>query len=317
MRVYWQYRPNDTGKGWFTARLVNELEHMGVHVQYDSPTGCDVTVSYTYFRDPNCSLPKLLRVDGLHMVRDRIQKGRDTVLASAIREADGVVWQSMFCRRLIGSIVGVHENPARNFVIYNGSDMRTARAEVVDREEHRVLMAAKWFDAPDQPRKWKRLSSHLSIAHEYARQDPMALIWVAGVPRRDMPILPRVEYLGWLDNRSLMHYMDRAHVFVYAPWFDWCPNAAVEAMCARCHLICSPNGGQGEIADGYGTVVRGERDVEPEDLVRGVILEADIPAYVQAIRRYFDDQPEFLMNPAVDIGNVAREYRRALEAIAR
>jgi hypothetical protein len=80
MRVFWQYPYNATGKGKFTKRLVPELEKLGVKVEFKNYKKCDITISYTRFRMDSGKLPKVLRVDGLHMLRNKSWRGRDKLI---------------------------------------------------------------------------------------------------------------------------------------------------------------------------------------------------------------------------------------------
>jgi glycosyltransferase involved in cell wall biosynthesis len=313
MKVYWQYRPNDTGKGHFTEQLIPALEDQGVQVRLE-PEGCDATVSYTYFRDRGCKLPGLLRVDGLHMVKDRVQDGRTAVLAQAIKQAKGVVWQSDFSRHMLSPVTGVGR---KNFTIWNGdSPERFADVQpIISPWPRNILMAAKWHDGPDEPRLWKRLKDHDAIAHEYVHTDPQACVWILGDCGKDYPSSPQVRYVGWVDHQTLARYMKMADIFMYAAWLDWCPNVVVEAMAAGCYIICGPNGGHAEIAAGYGTVLRDNPPAMPQDIHKGHIPRCDTGMWADAIDEYYFRMPNAKVNPEIRIERVAEKYKAALEGI--
>jgi len=115
MRVFWQYDPNDTGKGKFTKRLLPELEKLGVKIKY-RPDHCDLTISYTRFRKESGNLPKVLRVDGVHMIRGKRWVARDDFIIKSINKADAVIWQSSFCKRIITEMYPAR--PKKDFIIF-------------------------------------------------------------------------------------------------------------------------------------------------------------------------------------------------------
>ena len=77
MKLFLQYKKNDTGKGKFTGRLVPELETLGGDVRYEG-AGCDITLSYTKFREKSGGMPRVLRVDGVHLLENKKTGGAIT-----------------------------------------------------------------------------------------------------------------------------------------------------------------------------------------------------------------------------------------------
>jgi glycosyltransferase involved in cell wall biosynthesis len=317
MRVFWQYRPNETGKGKFTSRLLPELEKLGVKAEFKNWKKCDLTISYTRFRMNSGKLPKVLRVDGLHMMRNQAWRGRDKLIGKDANKADAVIWQSEFCRRILCKILKIR--PKREAVIFNGDSPEYYNAVEPFKSpyERNVVMMAKWYNKRGDFRISKRTKEHCKIARDYTLMDDKCCFWIIGNNRHKFFKSDRIKYVGWKEGDELAVYLKMADIYLYVPWFDWCPNSAVEAMCAGCYLVCSNNGGHAEIADGYGRVVKTDSTIKPRIFVDEKPPRADRGAILNALKQYYKDRPKAEVNPKVRIEHVASEYKKIFEKVLK
>lgn len=317
MRVFWQYPYNQTGKGKFTKRLVPELEKLGVKVDFKNYKKCDLTISYTRFREESGKLPKVLRVDGLHMLRNKSWKGRDKLIGKDANRADGVIWQSEFCQKVLSKILKI--KPKREAVIFNGDDPAYYNdvAPFVSPYPRNVIMMAKWYNKRGQPRVQKRYKEHCKIARDYTAMDKDCCFWIVGNCEDKHYESDRVRYIGWKTKKELAAYLVMADVYLYIPWYDWCPNSAVEAMCAGNYLICSNNGGHAEMAEGYGSIVSTDEIINPKILIDVQPPKPNREAVLEGLKQYYDIRPQAVVNPNVKIGNVAIKYKKMFEKVLK
>ena len=314
MKVFLQYRPDETGKGKFTQRLIPELEKVGVKMS-TRPKGCDITLSYTIFREESGNLPKVLRIDGMRLIRDKYDGPRNKAMRRDIDAADAVIWQSKFYKTMIGGINGsVGRLP---YVIFNGADPRDYDdvAPVETPYRRNIIMSCKWDDQKNKPRRHKRFKESAKIARDYTAGDPDCCVWIIGNNDERPYENAQVRYVGWCDEEKLKHYLRMRCLYVYIPWFDWCPNAVVEAMASGCYVICSNNGGHAEMVQGYGRVVDIDRKIKPALITDLAVPEFSRDLVIAEIHHYFDDNPYHAMNPAVHIAETAKQYKQVFEDV--
>jgi hypothetical protein len=108
-----------------------------------------------------------------------------------------------------------------------------------------------------------------------------------------------------------------ADVYLYVPWYDWCPNSAVEAMCAGNYLVCSNNGGHTEMADGYGSIVATDEIIKPKILVDVQPPKPNRDWVMDALNIYFLSKPPIAVNPRVRIEHAASEYKKVFERVLK
>jgi len=317
MKVFWQYKPNKTGKGKFTARLLPVLEDLGVKAEFKNYKKCDLTISYTRYRMDSGKLPRVLRVDGLHMMRNKSWRGRDKFIGKDANEADAVIWQSEFCRRVLSGVLKI--KPKREAVIFNGDDPDYYKKIVplISPHERNIIMMAKWYNKRGQPRVQKRTKEHLKIARDYTAMDEKCCFWIVGNCKDRHYESDRVRYVGWKTKKELASYLKMADVYLYIPWYDWCPNSAVEAMCAGNYLICSNNGGHAEMAEGYGTIVPTDKTINPKIFIDAKPPKPNRELVLDTLKSYYKERPEAKVNPEVNIEHVAKRYKEVFKGVLR
>jgi glycosyltransferase involved in cell wall biosynthesis len=312
MNLYVQYRPdNGTGKSKFLGRLVPELEKLGVHVQYQ-PRGCDVTIAFSRFRDEEMvaakNVPHILRIDGVHMANGKAQKWRNELYRASGKRADLIIWQSDFAKRVAGGILGLDRK--NSTTIFNGAPFTTSS----ESRAARFLVAAKWWDLRNEPRKHKRLNDHISLAIELYYRTGLRT-WIAGEIHGKKITDPAIEYLGHLGDAALAAAMRESWVFLYFPWYDWCPNVVVEAMANGCYVVCGNQGGHAEMVQGYGTVVKTDETIEPHMIEKYKVPKLDIAMVANEVERAMGNGGADARNPKIEISVVARSYVEAIRSV--
>ena len=205
MKLFIQYpKDNQTGKGRFFQRIVPHLEALGVKCFYENDK-CDITIAPIRFREKTKGIPRVLRVDGIHLFGAK--RGRNEIIEHDLRKADAVIWQSEFSRRMATGIFGF--TPKTEAVIFNGANPIPRRPE--KSEMLRIIMSAKWI-SDGELRPHKRLKEMLEMVREYGQKRNIRC-WVAG--KTDMHAEPPIIMLGHLDEKRLNDYLAMSDVMLY------------------------------------------------------------------------------------------------------
>lgn len=314
MKVFLQYRPNETGKGKFLSRLIPELAGLGVECQYDRK-GADVTLSLTRFRKDSGDMPKVLRVDGIHLVRSKEALWRNKLVGESLKMADVVIWQSEFCRHVGGDVL--KRSGRREYVIHNAAPVPPCdfQLEWYTRlhgpAQKVVALSAKWDYADGKARAHKRLHAQAEFVEWYAGFNPGVEFRIYG-KTRDRPFEgPRIRYYGHLADEELQKHLCAADVFLYLPYYDWMPNSVVEAMACGLPVIASNNGGHAEVAD---VVVRTDVELPAEMMAKDRVPGFAFPEVGKALDGVHRSTAAGRRMETIQ--DVARKYKTALEVAA-
>lgn len=313
LRVFVQYEPNKTGKGLFLRRLEQAIGQHGVEFKYDTYKGCDATLSFTHWRKDSGGLPKVLRLDGVHMVANKRVGWRNGQIAKAIAQADVAIWQSQFCKNIVGGMLGY---APRNATIFNGIDPKVydSVVPVTTPFKRNVIACAKWSYKDGSPRTHKRLKDTAKTLAACIEADRDLGCWIIGNAHKKYYECDRLRYTGWLDQSALRQYIKMADGFVYIPYFDWCPNAVVEMTGAGLWGVVSNNGGHTEISTGK--VVATDQPIKPKMLTHTPpkLTGGAIGAVAQATLGQLRTSQKY-MPGWIRIDVVAKQYKKALEML--
>ncbi len=228
-------------------------------------------------------------------------------LIEAMEMADAVVYQSDFCRRAVARHLPPPPPGAGQYVIYNGADEKTFRPEgkkASGLEGKRVIVtAAVW-------RKWKGLGRAIDSFLALDRKDSVLLV-IGPDPDRVVDH-PRVHYLGQTSHEKMARLYRGADLFLYLPWFDWCPNAVVQALVSGLPAVCSSRGGARELVGSSGIVVPSDPYDDVEDFAGEPVI--DPQAAASAMAEVLDNREKYAgPRPDLHIASVARKYLEAVE----
>ena len=190
--------------------------------------------------------PMVLRLDGIYFNSDQDYKFQNTPIKFAYNNADAVVFQSEFNKKLTEHWFGEHKN---SYVIHNAADLDLIK-------EAKEIIGINW---PEDVEVWccasswrphKRLKDNINYFKENAPKESIMAVAGSGCTEDDIKAGDeRIFYLGELDYMSLLALYKRSSTFVHLAYLDHCPNVVVDAQAAGCKIICSSTGGTSEIVN--------------------------------------------------------------------
>lgn len=296
MRLFVDYKYNQTGKGKFLLLLTRELAKQGVEI-VASHRKADVALAVTTMNGKYCC-PVVLRVDGIRLKKRKSDIWYNKQVKNAIKKADAVIFQSEFARKYIRKKLKV--TPRREAVVYNGAKASDFAVAPMESDGVKiVLLCGHWGGG--RPRKHKNLAAMLDIAAAHTAMRGDVLYVVAGdtTPKANNE---RILYIGHLTGEALHRWYATASVMLNLATLDWCPNATIEAIVARVPVVCYAGTGVGEIVEGYGTVLN--KDATQQD----IIAELD---------KYLDSYIRLGGTELYAIESIAGQYREVFDAVRR
>jgi glycosyltransferase involved in cell wall biosynthesis len=262
---------SNSGPNKFTRQLFNQMQK-------------DYDVSYTINQQEAdvefCLIqqvvhkvkPMVLRLDGIWFNSDQNYKEQNKIIEFSYKNADAVIFQSKFNKKLVESWFGKHKNP---HVIHNAADFKQVeRANAAfwnntfGKDTEVWSCAASW-------RPHKRLNENIKYFLEFAPPNAILAIAGKGVESERNQYLSnnRIKFLNELDYMSLLSLYKRSSTFIHLAYLDHCPNVVVDAQAAGCRIICSSTGGTSEIVESGTIVIEEEWDFKPCKLYNPPKLE--------------------------------------------
>ena len=231
-----------SGKHKFFQRMRESLRQKGFKIKKSNEKS-DV---HFYINTKNkLSRVNVKRLDGVYFDGTMFTKSRNMSLLSTMKSADGIIYQSNYCRDMGCKVLGFDWRKKPNAVIYNGCDSREFDVQPITMDVPYFLALCKW-------RRHKRLKETVE-GFMHSKLD--AKLVVAGpsdyaIEHKD------VIYVGDLDRQTLARYIKGCAATVHLAWIDWCPNSVVESIVAGRQVIHTDSGGTREIVNGRGYMVK-------------------------------------------------------------
>jgi len=211
--------------------------------------------------------PMVLRLDGIYFNSEQDFKQQNTPIRFAYNNADAVIFQSNFNKKLTESWFGPHKN---GHVVHNAADPDIVNHPIViesyktmqwpwNKEKEVWSCAASW-------RPHKRLLQNILYFLDHS--PPEAVFAIAGSLGMDeakqyLSMSERIYVLGELSYQNLLALYHRSSTFVHLAYLDHCPNVVIDAQAAGCKIICSSTGGTHEIVDNGTMILEDEWDMKP------------------------------------------------------
>jgi len=314
MKIFIEYDlKNESGKGKFIQRLTKQWDKMGVEYS-DTESGCDVRFAITRYRTKS-KLPTVIRIDGAHAefnvdsIKNKSERKKtlknlawkNSITASDISRSEAVIWQSEFCR-----MMGKHifkKNAKREYVIFNGDNPDDYKRNPQNDGFKRVIMSARW-----KHRKHKRLKEMLQIANMYLKKNDKVMFYIAGDNDVKYEKHNNIVMLGHLGMETLKDLLCKCDCMLNIAYFDWCPNAVVEALVAGLPVICSNQGGVPEIVKDSGVILQLDNEI-PTNLERATNPpEIKLEPVVDAFDEVLYGNKKFSKAEHLYIEFIARQY---------
>lgn len=211
--------------------------------------------------------PMVLRLDGIYFNSTQDYNQQNAPIKFAYDNADAVIFQSNFNKKLTESWFGPHKN---GHVIHNSADPKVIHHPLIldtfnklnwpwDKEKEVWCSAASW-------RPHKRLLQNILYFLDHAPND--AIFAIAGSLGMDeaktyLNMSNRICYLGELNYEQLICLYHRSSTLVHLAYLDHCPNVVIDAQEAGCKIICSSTGGTNEIVSKGTMILEDEWDLKP------------------------------------------------------
>ena len=256
-----------SGPNHFASKLIKYMGRLDVSFDYERPPD----VRLCFIETPRVEfdkVPLFQRLDGIYFNSEQNFKALNANIKRTYENADGVIFQSEFNKRLTTKYFGEHPN---SVVIHNGADtefiseVEPLRTRKIDRFERVWCCASSW-------RPHKRLNDNINYFLEHSSEKDCLVI--AGKAIEKVPRGERIFYVGEINITQLISLYKRADYFVHLAWLDHCPNVVVDARASGCKIICSSAGGTKEIAGPDAIVIQEQEwDFTPVALYKSPPLD--------------------------------------------
>ena len=211
--------------------------------------------------------PMVLRLDGIYFNSEQDFKQQNAPIKFAYDNADAVIFQSNFNKKLTESWFGPHRN---GHVIHNAADPDVVNHSFViedyknkkwpwSKEKEVWSCAASW-------RPHKRLMQNILYFLNCApKESVFAIAGNIGMDeaKQYLNMSDRIYILGELSYQNLLALYHRSSTFVHLAYLDHCPNVVVDAQSAGCRIICSSTGGTHEVVDSGIIILEDEWNMKP------------------------------------------------------
>jgi glycosyltransferase involved in cell wall biosynthesis len=211
--------------------------------------------------------PMVLRLDGIWFNSDQDYNRQNAPIKFSYQNAEAVVFQSNFNKKLTNYWFGEHKN---SHVIHNAADLSLIRAANANFWDSKFGKGTEVWSCASSWRPHKRLNENIRYFLEFAPKD--AILAIAGSlgmdDAKNIPNDKRIILMGELDYMSLLSLYKRSSTFVHLAYLDHCPNVVVDAQAAGCKIVCSSTGGTHEIVDNGIIILEDEWDMKPCELYK-------------------------------------------------
>lgn len=279
-----------SGKHKFLFRLKKEFSKMGIKFDADKP---DIHLFIPGSRQHKKAKFNILRLDGMTINKNDTYMAKNDKIKHLIDKSDAIIYQNEFCKKAYEKFLRV--SGKKNACILNGADP----ADFLERKPSNFFLAnCRW-------RPHKRLETIIESFLEAELSGLDADLVVTGDPGDITHHHDRIKYVGWVKPDELKVLLSEAIAAFHLSWIDWCPNAMVESISARCPIIYSNSGGHPYVAGDCGIPIEDVQwDFKPcnyysppqlsvESIVNAMM---NIPSGIKVAR------------PELEISAVAKQY---------
>jgi len=246
----------------------------------------------------------ILRLDGVYYDVDRVQRlGLNHPIRSSVREVDGVVYQSQWCKVFVEGMLKV--KPRQSAVIHNGSDRSKFDGAVIDKMgfDKILLACAHW-------RINKRLESIVKSFIEAQRiiKKNIGLV-VLGKPDYSCKH-PKVKFLNDVEGSRLYSIYKSSDYMCHICHLDACPNSVIDGLLVGLPVLCNNIGGTPELVQNDGVIVNIDKPFDfrtIKSMKKVGPKSVDLNLMTEGMLSMF--QQEWTINrPDLDIAVSARKY---------
>jgi len=263
--------------------------------------------------------PYVLRVDGIYF--DKMEtlgnnEEKNKPIFQSIANAAGIIFQSEFSKNLVEMFYGRLHQDCR--IINNGAEIYPGDSSY--REELNLAARDRIILCLAQWRSHKRLK-HIIEVYKLLKPEINDLkLLVLGKNAVYSPV-PGIIYRGEIHPDDLYRYYKSSDLLIDLAWLDNCPNTVVEAISNRLPVVCSNQGGTGELIkkSSAGIVSRCDENTAIKEYVNRYdppIPDIETVAIdVLSIFQNYSYYRNKINRDPVDIDNVSRQYTDFIEEV--
>ena len=252
---------SNSGPNKFTRQLFRQMEaEYGVNYTINQQ---EADVEFCLIQQVAHKVkPMVLRLDGIWFNSEQNYKEQNKLLEFSYKNADAVIFQSEFNKKLTEAWFGKHKRP---HVIHNAADFKQIKRANAAFWNNTFGKDTEVWSCASSWRPHKRLNENIRYFLEFAPKD--AMLAVAGKNAASEMLNhrfnKRIKFLHELDYISLLSLYKRSSTFIHLAYLDHCPNVVVDAQAAGCRIVCSSTGGTSEIVENGTIVIEDEWDFKP------------------------------------------------------
>jgi len=231
-----------TGKGKFTARLVEAFPRHGVKVATDPKKKAEIGLHIGRCHELSDKVKKnVLRVGPACIDTNMKYRKINKEKAESVKKVDGIIYQSEYSRKAYHKFVCKPDMPEK--VIFNGADPKAYAVEPYESNYGINFLAST--------RVWLNQKRGKQIIRAFVEAAiPDSFLLFCG---DDQGLMKKyyetnnIMFFGPVSDKVLARLYKLATAFIHLTYVDACPNSVVEAQVAGCPVICTDQGGTHEI----------------------------------------------------------------------
>ena len=262
---------SNSGPNKFTRQLFKQMQKK-FNVSYTNNQQ-DADVEFCLIQQVAHKVkPMVLRLDGIWFNSEQNYKEQNKIIEFSYKNADAVVFQSDFNKKLTESWFGPHRN---SHVIHNASDMKQVERANAAFWNNTFGKDTEVWSCASSWRPHKRLNENIRYFLEFAPKNSILAVAGKGASSEMLNhrFNERIKFLHEIDYMSLLSLYKRSSTFVHLAYLDHCPNVVVDAQASGCRIICSSSGGTQEIVEKGTIIVEDEWNFKPCKLYKPPALK--------------------------------------------
>lgn len=230
-----------TGKGRFSARLVQAWHNMGIPITDDPEIRADISYHVGKIHCPSKAKKHVLRVGPASIDLNMDWRSLNRDKAKAVKRADAIVYQSQYSKKIYHKLVCKPDKPEK--IILNG-----ANPNDYDVEPYKSAFKHNFLASTRVWTRQKRLKDTIKSFLLADIEDSLLLVNgdTQGVERKYSKY-NNVMFFGPVSDHVLARMYKLATALVHLVYVDACPNSVAEAQVAGCPVICTDQGGTKEL----------------------------------------------------------------------
>lgn len=305
-----------TGKGKFTARLVEAWQKMGMDITPDPKAKADIALHIGRCNYSSKAKKHVLRVGPANINTNMNWRKINKEKARSVKIADAIVYQSRYSKKIYHKLVCHPHKPET--IIFNGAD-----SVDYDVEPYTSNFKINFLASTRVWLKQKRLKTIIRSFLEAQIDNSYLIICgdTCGVEKK-YEHHDNILFIGPVSDMVLAKLYRLCNAMIHITWLDACPNSVVEALVAGCPVICTNQGGTSELMfandETYTacSVIPSDKPFEykPVNLDKPPKSD-DMKLMLRLAMNKYAIDPVRVKAPHLHIDNIARQYISFFEKI--